>query len=207
MTEPNLDHIVLAGPNLDELVAHFAERTGIQPKLGGRHPGGTRNYLVRLTPTAYLEIIGPDVLSPEVPLPTAFGINEFAEPRIAAFMVHPADIEKTIANAQAAGYDAGPLSPLSRETPEGDLLQWRLTRNAPNNLNGLVPTLIDWADTPHPSQSGLPEAELVSLTGRHPDAAAVREAHAALGVTLEVHEADEPGFTLVIDTPKGRVTL
>jgi hypothetical protein len=207
MTDPLLDHVVLAGPNLDDLVAAFTDRTGIVPKLGGRHPGGTRNYLVRLSPTAYLEIIGPDALGPGVPLPTAFGINTLTAPTIATFLVHPVDIEKTVADAHAAGYDPGPLGPLSRDTPEGVTLKWRLTRDAPDNFGGLVPGLIDWFDTPHPTTAGLPEATLVSLNGRHPDPTAVATIHAALGVSLDVQQADEPGLTLVIDTPKGRVTL
>lgn len=207
MTEPLLDHVVLAGPDLDQLVDDFRDRTGIDPKSGGRHPGGTRNYLVRLTATAYLEIIGPERLGAGIPLPTAFGIDTLSEPRIATWLVHPADIEKTIASATDAGYDPGPLGPLSRETPEGPVLRWRLTRDAPDNLGGLAPGLIDWFDTPHPSGSGLPEATLVDFRGRHPDPAAVARVHAALGVTLDVEESGEAGLTLVIDTPKGRVTL
>jgi hypothetical protein len=207
MTEPLLDHVVLAGPDLDTLVAEFRDRTGIDPKLGGRHPGGTRNYLVRLTETAYLEIIGPDTLGPGIPLPTAFGIHTLTAPRIATWLVHPVDIEQTIASALAAGYDPGPLGPLFRETPEGTVLRWRLTSQAPDNLGGLAPGLIDWFDTPHPSGSGLPEAQLVAFRGRHPNPESVRKAHAALGVTLEVEEGAEAGLTLVIDTPNGRVTL
>lgn len=207
MTEKLLDHVVLAGPNLDELVAAFRERTGIDPKLGGRHPGGTRNYLVKLTDTAYLEIIGPDVRGPGIPLPTAFGIDTLVEPKIAAWLVHPVDIEAAIAAVRDIGYDPGPLGPLSRETPEGAVLNWRLTRDAPNNYGGLVPGLIDWFDTPHPSQAGLPEARLVSFTGQHPDPAAIRAIHVALGIHIDVAEADEPALSLVIDTPNGRVTL
>lgn len=207
MTEPLLDHVVLAGPDLDALVAEFTERTGIEPKLGGRHPGGTRNYLVKLTDTAYLEIIGPDVLDPDVPLPKAFGIDTLTAPKIAAWLVHPVDIEASIGAVRAVGYDPGTLGPLSRETPEGVVLKWRLTLNAPDNRGGLVPGLIDWFDTQHPSAAGLPEARLVSLTGRHPDPEAVARIHDALGISLDVAEAGEPGLTLVIDTPKGRVTL
>lgn len=207
MTEPLLDHVVLAGPDLDRLVAEFQDRTGIAPKLGGRHPGGTRNYLVRLTDTAYLEIIGPDRLGPGIPLPSAFGIDTLSEPRIATWMVHPVDIEKTVADALAAGYDPGPLGPLSRETPEGTVLRWRLTRDAPDNLGGLAPGLIDWFDTQHPTASGLPQANLVELRGHHPDPDAVRKVHAALGVTLDVEKSGKAGLTLVIDTPNGHVTL
>jgi hypothetical protein len=207
MTELLLDHVVLAGPDLDQLVTEFRDRTGIDPKLGGRHPGGTRNYLVRLTDTAYLEIIGPDKLGPGIPLPTAFGINTLTAPRIATWLVHPVDIEQTIATALAGGYNPGPLGPLSRETPEGTVLRWRLTHDAPDNLGGLAPGLIDWFDTPHPTGSGLPQATLVDFRGHHPNPELVRKAHAVLGVTLDVEEGAEAGLTLEIDTPKGRVTL
>jgi hypothetical protein len=112
-----------------------------------------------------------------------------------------------VASALASGYDPGPLGPLSRETPEGAVLRWRLTRDAPDNLGGLAPGLIDWFDTQHPSASGLPEATLVDFRGHHPDPESVGKTLTALGVTLDVEEAEEAGLTLVIDTPKGRVTL
>lgn len=207
MVDPILDHVVLAGPDVDELRAAFVERTGIEPELGGRHPSGTRNYLVRLGEDSYLEIIGPDVQDPSVPKPTAFGIDTLTEPRVASWLVHPADIEKTVADSRAAGYDPGDIAPLSRQKPDGTVLEWRLTLYQPNNFGGLVPGLIDWLDAQHPSKSGLPEASLVSFSGRHPDVAAVRAAHEALGISLDLTEGTEPGLTLVIDTPKGRVTL
>ncbi len=208
MTEPLLDHVVLAAPDLDDLVEAFHARTGIMPEPGGRHPdAGTSNFLVRIGPMSYLELIGPDPDRDDPDLPTVFGIDRLTGPRIAGWMVHPVDIEATVARALARGYDTGPIEPLSRRTPDGALLSWRLTLTAPDDLDGLVPHLIDWQGSPHPATQGLPEVSLVALRARHPDPAAVREALSALEVELDVEPADHAGMILVVDTPRGRVDL
>lgn len=62
----NLDHLALAGPDLDLLVAEFAERSGVTPVRGGSHTGlGTANFLVGLGGGAHLEFIRPDPGQPE----------------------------------------------------------------------------------------------------------------------------------------------
>lgn len=206
VTDPLLDHLVYAAPDVDELVASFHRRTGVEPVLGGRHVGrGTRNHLVGLGGDAYLELIGPDDPATRRDIPT-FGIDRLSAPRIVGWVVHPEDIEQRVAAARAAGYDPGEIGPLSRRTPDGTLLEWRLTNDAPNDRDGLVPRLIDWQRSPHPTTAGLPEVALVSLVGFHPEPDAVRADLDALGVELEVRQG-EPGFELVVDTPKGRVTL
>jgi hypothetical protein len=206
MTEPRLDHLVLASPDLDALVADFTRRTGVEPVLGGRHVGrGTRNHLVGLGGSAYLELIGPD--DPAVrPLPEIFGIDRLTGPRLVAWVVRPRDIEATVARAREGGYDPGDIAPLSRRTPAGDLLEWRLTPNRGDRFGGLAPALIDWLDARHPTADALPQLGLVSLTGHHPDPPAVRRALAALDVELDVTPGP-PGLEAVLDTPNGRTTL
>jgi Glyoxalase-like domain len=204
--DPLLDHIVYAAPDIDELVALFRHRTGVDPPLGGRHVGrATRNYLAGLGSGAYLELIGPDDPATRAGV-TAFGIDSLAAPRIVGWVVRPADIEARVAAARAAGYDPGEIGPLSRSTPGGTLLKWRMTMDAPDNRDGLVPRLIDWQESPHPAAAGLPELSLVALVGFHPEPDVVRTDLSALGVQLEVRQG-QPGFELVVDTPKGRRTL
>lgn len=205
-TEPRLDHLVYAAPDLDELVAWFADRTGVTPVPGGRHVGrGTRNHLVGLGGRAYLELIGPDDPA-AVPLPGVFGIDELTAPRLAAWVVRPADIEASVRRAREHGYDPGDIASLSRRTPDGTLLRWRLTPNRGDRFGGLAPALIDWLDAVHPTAGPLPQLRLVSLTGHHPDRPAVRRALSALDVRLDV-TAGPPGLEAVLDTPHGRITL
>ena len=206
MIEPRLDHLVYAAPDLDALVADFTRRTGVEPALGGRHVGrGTRNYLAGLGGSAYLELIGPDDPAAR-PLPDVFGIDRLTAPRLAAWVVRPADIEATVRHARENGYDPGDIEPMSRRTPDGHLLEWRLTPNSGDRLGGLAPALIDWLDARHPTAGGLPGLRLVSLTGRHPDPPAVRRALGALGVELGV-TTGPAGLEAVLDTPNGRITI
>jgi hypothetical protein len=207
MTEPLLDHLVYAAPDVDRLAESFAERTGVTPVLGGRHVGrGTRNYLAGLGGGAYLELIGPDDPPAAASKPSTFGIDTLTEPRLAAWVVRPTDIEAVVAHARAEGYDPGDIGPLSRRTPDGTLLEWRLTPNRGDRFDGLAPALIDWLNSPHPTTNNLPEVRLVSLHGYHSDPPAVRQALKALDAELTVTEGP-PGLEAVLDTPNGQITI
>ena len=199
-----LDHVVIAGPDLAALVDWFAERTGVLAAPGGAHPTGTANALVALTVDGrrgppYIELIGPDPERAEPEVPATFGIHALTAPRVQAYAVHPADIEATVATARAGGYDPGDVSDLSRRTPDGTLLEWRLTRGEDRRLD--VPFLIDWGTTPQPGLSDIPTIELVSLVRTEPDPAPLREILAAFGLgggVAEVVAGVEPGFRLTL---------
>ncbi|MFC4944361.1 VOC family protein [Pseudonocardia sp. GCM10023141] len=105
----------------------------------------------------------------------------------------------------AAGADLGEIWPLSRRTPAGDLLQWRLASIRPAPLDGITPFLIDRGATAHPAP-GLPALRLVGLHGTHPDPAAVTVVLDALDVTLTVGPGPA-ALTAWLDTPRGLVTL
>ncbi|MFI6325685.1 VOC family protein [Nonomuraea sp. NPDC050556] len=201
-----LDHLVYAVPSLEEGVAWFASVTGVTPAKGGSHPGGTANYLVSFGPTSYLEIIGPDPAW-EGERPRAFGLESLTSARLAAWAIHPADIDKTVRQARDAGYDPGDVEPLSRRKPDGTLLEWRLTRREDPAAIRPVPFLIDWGTTQHPADSGLPRVELVSFTATHPSPSVLLADLAAVGAALEVTEGESVSLTAVLSTPKGLVTL
>lgn len=207
MLEPSLDHIVMAAPDVDELVRSFRDQTGVQPVLGGRHVGrATRNYLVGLGGQAYLELIGPDEPDAPGPLPTIFGIDRLRAPRVVTWKVRVSDLGQAVATALSKGYDPGVASPLSRRTPDGTVLRWQLTQDPPTTYDGLVPGLIDWQDSRHPTADNLPLTRLVALTGFHPRPDLVRLALDALDVRLDLHGGD-PGFDSVLETPNGEVIL
>lgn len=205
MTDPRLDHLVYAVPDLLRGVADFAERTGVAPAVGGRHPGGTANYLVGFGETSYLEIIGPDPEAAAGLQRPIFDLETLSEPRLITWAVRSADLDKSVRQARERGYDPGDIEPLSRRTPDGTLLEWRLTRREDPEPVRPVPFLIDWGGTARPA--GLPRVGLSAFSAVHPNPGALRRDLAALGVELEVTEGPEITLRAVLDTPLGLVTL
>jgi hypothetical protein len=202
-----LDHVVLATPDLEAPVADFARRTGVRPVPGGAHPGrGTRNYLVSLGGSGYLEIIGPDTDQPEPPLPRPFGIDRLTGPRTVTWAISPPDLDRTVARAHAVGYDPGPVLPMSRRRPDGTLLSWRLTSFDTAHPSGLVPFLIDWTGSAHPTQATLPQTPLLDLSARTPDPDGVRALILSLGTSLPMNSGPLR-LSLTVDTARGPVTF
>ncbi|MER7786684.1 VOC family protein [Streptomyces sp. NPDC097640] len=203
----SLDHVVLATPDLEATVADFARRTGVRPAPGGAHPDrGTRNYLVSLGGSGYLEIIGPDADQPEPPRPRPFGIDRLTGPRMVTWAISPPDLDRAVADAHAVGYDPGPVLPMSRRRPDGTLLTWRLTSFDTAHPSGLVPFLIDWTGSAHPTQAGLPQTPLLDLSARTPDPDGVRALILALGTSLPL-SSGPLRLSLTVDTPRGPVTF
>jgi hypothetical protein len=204
----HLDHLVLAGPDLVDTVAWFVELTGVEPAPGGSHVGlGTANCLVGLGGRAYLEIIGPDPEQPAPEQPRPFGIDDLTAPRIVTWAMSTGDIEQLISDAREAGYDPGEPTTMSRRTPDGSLLEWRLTAPRFEYGDGLVPFLIDWGSTAHPTARTLPQTPLLSLSGRHPDPSSVRPALSALRAGLHLDIGELVALTAVVQGLDGPVTL
>ncbi|WP_131735598.1 VOC family protein [Actinomadura roseirufa] len=199
-----LDHLVYATPHLQETVEQFHRLTGVRPAEGGRHEGlGTRNHLLGLGGRRYLEIIGPDEERPAPGAARPFGVDALTTPALVTWAIRADDIEERVAAARLRGHDPGDVQDMSRRTPGGDLLTWRLAYAE----TGLVPFLIDWGTTPHPAERGLPSVPLVSFSGTDPDPAGVRTRLDAVGAHLDVMSADATTLTAILDCPAGQVIL
>ena len=207
-----IDHLVLAGTNLAALVDEVAERFDSTPVPGGPHPGrGTRNELVGLGGRRYLELIGPDPEQPSPAGPRQFGIDAITEPTLVAWCARPTrPLDDIVAEASAAGFDLGPIAAMSRRRPDGVLLEWNLTfPQLATPDEGTVPFLIDWGDSPHPSDSLPRGVELLDLTLGNPDPDRLRAVLAIVGEFPEVAvvRADRPTLHALLRTPNGEVDL
>jgi len=239
-----LDHLVYVVPNLEEGVAWFEEQTGVKPCVGGRHEGlGTHNALVSLGGGAYIELLAKDPTQAESSSASWLGVDSPAA-RLTTFCARPSAsslggpsaaagagddsarlLEETFATAKAqTGYEAGPARDMSRRSPEGKLLRWRLAaanhREGWDKLpgGGIVPFLIDWSANamPHPSETSPGGCSLESLHAHHPDPPSLQPLLASLGASscfspaseaLLAAEAPAPRLEAKLRTPKGIVTL
>lgn len=206
-----LDHLVYATPDLDATVTELAERLCTRPVPGGSHPGlGTRNHLVNVGDGAYLEIVGPDPDQDEPPAARPFGIDDLTGARLVTWCAR-ADrpLEDAIAASRRAGHDPGEPIEMSRMRPDGVRLSWRLTPPqlvGPNR--GIVPFLIDWGSSPHPTSTLPHHVSLVQLRLETPDPEGLLVILAALDVLggthgIEVVEGSRPTASCLIRTADG----
>lgn len=205
MSFVTLDHLVYATSDLERSASELAELFGCKLQRGGSHTGlGTANYLMSLGTSHYLEVIGRDTGQPKPDRPRPFGIDELEAPGLVTFAVSADEIDRQCRVAIAAGYDPGPVMDMSRKTPDGELLSWRLTTAGRDTCEGAVPFLIDWGQTRGPSQT-LPEAcTLVGFDVCYPQADLVREKYSALGLSISVSEGPKR-LVAVLETPNGMV--
>ena len=203
-----IDHIVYATPDLNRGIEEIEKLLGVLATVGGQHPGrGTRNALIALGPTTYLEIIAPDPEQPSPKEPRPFGIDGLKESRLVAWFVTSRDLEGLRAQAVRKGVPLGEVRSGSRQRPDGVQLSWRFTDPWKLVADGIVPLFIDWGDSPHPARTAAKGATLVSLRAEHPDVRGVRKMLQDLGVDLPLKRSDRPAIIAVIDGPRGRVEL
>ncbi len=209
--QASLDHLVVAGTDLSALVAWWKAQSGVAPAAGGAHVGrGSRNALVGLSPSAFLELIGPDPEQPDHPGPLPFGISSFQPNTIqlVTFALTVADLEEATAAVKSVGIDPGPIHPMQRIRPDGVTLSWRLAVPPQPELGGTMPFLIQWGSgTPHPASSLNEDCSVDSISVAHPQPAPIQDALDRLGFELTVEQAATPSVAASLNTPNGLVNL
>jgi hypothetical protein len=203
-----VDHLVYAAPDLQTGIDAIDKLLGVHATQGGQHPGmGTRNALVALGPSTYLEIIGPDPEQPKPAGPRRFGIDDLKAPRLLTWVAKGTRLESFADRARRDGVALGPVISGSRRRPDGVSLSWRYTDPNAVVADRLVPYFIDWGSSPHPAATAAKGASLVALRAEHPDAQRVGKMLRQLGLALPVQPGPKPALIATLDGPKGRVEL
>ena len=204
----NIDHLVYTAPTLEQGIQEIETLLGVTPVRGGRHPNyGTHNALLSLGDNTYLEIIAPD---PGLPPPEKGRLLEESydkPPGLTTWVLRTTNLEILRTKAMNHGLMLGEIEAGERETPEGKLLSWQLTSPYALPMNGTVPFLIDWGETPHPAGSVPQAGELIGLQIEHPDPDKVIEYLQLLNVHVSVKQGPEPKITAHIRTDRGVVIL
>ena len=198
-----LDHIMCAVPDLEDSMAEIASITGIVPSNGGVHPGnGTRNALLGLSDSSYLEIIGPDK---KQNLENTLGelLVSKNTSGIRAWAVAVSDLAAVANVAQGLGFRVRDRKEMSRKTPEGSLLEWELLF-----LDGgpLLPFFIDWKGSEHPARKAPSGCGLSELSISAEEPKVYQELLNKLQLEVSISEG-EPAISAIIRSPKGDWSL
>ncbi len=163
-----IDHLLWAVPDLETGSAEIAQRCGIEPQMGGQHPGvGTHNSLLGLGPSCYLEIIALDPRQREI---SGLGehLLDLQHPRLLTWCAVSVDLEALAAKAEGLGLRPSPITDMQRRRPDGRLLSWRLLFFFGHGFGPTLPFAIDWLDSQHPSRALAGGCRLDALHLSHP---------------------------------------
>jgi hypothetical protein len=203
-----VDHLVYATSDLNRGVDEIEKLLGVRATAGGQHPGrGTRNALLALGPTAYLEIIAPDPEQPPPKDPRPFGLDTLKASRLVTWCVTDRDLKQFRAEAVRKDVPLGEVKSGSRRRPDGVELLWQFTDPLAMVADGIVPFFINWGDSPHPALTAAKGATLVSLRAEHPDVQGVTAMLRHLELELPVEQGQNPALIAIIEGPRGRVEL
>ena len=205
---PPVDHLVWGAPDLEREIDRFEEVAGVRPTPGGSHPGeGTRNALLGLGPGSYLELIAPDPSQTHFRQPRWFGLDTLVSPRLITWAAKVTDLDHLAVSVRNAGVPLGEIRAGRRELSDGRVLSWRMTYPEVRNDDGVVPFLIDWENSPHPSDTAPGGALLVGLRAEHPAPDAIADQLRHLGLELHVSSGPAPVLIATLETPRGTVVL
>lgn len=205
-----VDHLLLGVSDLDYGIDWFEQRAGVRAMLGGVHPGrGTRNALVSLGDSCYLEIIAPDPA--QTPSECWFPVRTLSEPRLITFAMRTDDMDHTAASLRRAGQSTIGPSEGARRTATGELLRWKTHGGGSPFQSGEinpVPFWIEWAsDSRHPATNAPTGCVLEDLHFEHPRAKELGAAFRAMDLEANVTTAQQMRIVAVMRTPKGRLEL
>ncbi|MGF1605806.1 MAG: VOC family protein [Rhodothalassiaceae bacterium] len=206
LAQPQVDHIILAVPDLERAAAEIAALTGVTPVFGGAHTGrGTGNYLLALGPRTYLEILGPYGEAGSDGF--AAHLTRLPGPTLMGFAVSGAPLEKVKQALADAQINTSEITPGSREKPDGTVLRWRAMGADAPQLGVQMPFFIDWGDSAHPATTSPSGARLTRLTVGHPAHEPLQAAITASGEPATVVKSLTPILVAELETPNGPVML
>ena len=199
-----IDHLVLAAPSLDVGRAAVADLLGVEPVIGGSHPGaGTHNALVSLGAPTYLEVIARDPAQADAPPSPLVPQDLGDDTRLVAFCVGCDDLDAAVAGLRAAGVaSVGDPFGMSRQRPDGVLLSWRLSFIG-GWPSGARPFLISWDGGESPAYDAPDGGRLVGLRARAADPSTASLVIDVLGVDVSIESSATSGLEATITTSRG----
>lgn len=198
-----IDHIVLAAPDLDRACTEFETATGVRPAWGGAHPGrGTHNALVAFDATTYLEIIAPDPAQPSSGM--ASSMTRLERPTLFHWAVRCSGLANVADRLALDGWTPTDVRRMTRTPPNGAKLEWELFGMSGHSLGGLVPFFIDWLNCPHPAATSPRVGRVSSLSLTLPQPEQLQALVQSLGIDVAVGSGAS-GIALTFSSPRGEI--
>lgn len=209
--ETTFDHLIFGSYFLEDGVNFIHDHLGVRPQKGGQHlTMGTHNAVLKLADTTYLEVIAIDPELPKPPRPRWFGMDKLqpdSPPQLLTWVVRTTDIQRAVSRSK---WPHGTIEPLQR-----DCYRWRiaLAEDGQLPLQGIAPTIIQWAGETHPAQRlAASDVALTAIEALHPRAADLNAWLTEIGydgpfLAKTIGKEETGRLKVTLESSKGFVTL
>ena len=200
-----LDHLLLAGPDLEAATAALEARTGVRAVPAGSHPDlGAQSAIARLGDHTFLEVVGPDPALSQGAF--AARLEHLKGPQLLMWAAHTENADGIVARATEAGYHAV-MTEGRRVRPDGTVVRWRNVFVNGHGAGAMIPFFVEWPPGEHPSRDAPPGLSLLGFRIEAPEAEALKVVLDALDVQVTVRSGPEERLVAELTTPKGPLTL
>lgn len=203
---PDIDHIVWACQDLSAGIDDIEAITGVRAQAGGKHSElGTHNALIHMGNRSYLEIVAPDPDQPGGPWSRS--LQKLPGPGVLHWVIARSHLEQYATGLDGLVGGGNEVKHVSRQHPTLGLLEWELLMIPKHEFGCLVPFLIDWGDSTHPTEVLEHRCTLNHVRITSPELADLMKVAAWLGIDASYSDGHEAKLEFLIDTPIGEVTL
>ena len=204
----NIDHIVYTVQNLEQAIHDIEKQFGVMPVYGGKHQNqGTHNALLNLGNNCYLELLAPDPENKDIVPPRWMGVDLITQPKITRWAIKSNAIQKDINILKAINPRLAKTKTGSRQKQDGSILKWKLSLPQPSPEVEIIPFLIDWKDSQHPTIALPQHCELINLQATHPNPQKMLTQLKRLHSVIQVKQKNKIALIATIKTPSGLITL
>ena len=203
-----IDHLVFCVPNLQTAMQQLTDKCGIEVVYGGQHKTkGTENALLNLGNGAYLELLAIDNTNTAIAPPRWMGVDMVDNFTFTRWAIKSTDLANDVAILKRVNPLMGEIFTGSRQKTDGSTLRWSMALPLATPAVEVLPFMVDWKDSVHPTESLEAGCELLRLEITHPKPFPILTALRDLKVEMHVREGATSTLKAVIDTPNGRVVI
>jgi len=202
-----IDHIVYSVPNLEQACDSLESSLGFKPVFGGYHKTqGTKNALLNLGQGCYLEILAIDESNESIKKARWMGIDLIHEPRITRWAIKSDNLTQDQQILQMYNANMGNISGGSRQTPNGNTLEWEMILPLATPKIELTPFMVNWlAHSVHPTKALDNECSLVSMEFSHQSPELIQDVFNMLDLNILISSSDKPKISIQLKTQSGEI--
>ncbi len=206
---PNLDHIVLAVPDIEQTIQELSEKLGVLPSIGGKHlTRGTKNALLHLGNKCYLEILAIDHENNTFWGPRWMGVDLITKPTITRWALQTDRIDTKSKCLTQHNPKLGNIVDGERKTPEGETLRWKMTLPQPEPEVDIIPFYLDWSLSDiHPTDRLEKGCSLQKITFYSPHPDKEKRVLEDLSLNVDIHQAEASKILISVIGKHGIIEL